>query len=457
MPSIGVARSSAASLLLLTTGAVVGAVVVFLPWSEGDVVGLMVSGVLGLGLWWRIASLPRVPRTTVGRILVLAFVLRAVTAVAQGLFPLLPELYRLDAETYQRQAAEVAEAWASGHSPVIEASSVNSLVHVYVLGLVSLVTGGSDLAVRAVTALVGTLSIYYVYLVGRELVGDRRAAVVAGMLVAWPSHIFWTSQPFRDAWVFYFLARAVHAAVQWLKSGRKSVLLQALLFGVGVGVFRLLMGLLFLAALAAVTLLHRAYRRGVLTFGMVRPVLLALVLLGVVGTLKFAGFSYGQILTPDGVSAVRAGLATGRSPLYPDVVFSTWRDVLIFMPLGIAGFLFAPFPWQTISVVHAAAVLENVGLYALICLALVRWRRLVRVSRQGEVRFLWLLIVVSLAAYGVIEGNVGTAYRHKMQIVPWLLLVISSTWRGGVRGGREHGERQDAGVGVAGAAGGPGR
>jgi len=48
------------------------------------------------------------------------------------------------------------------------------------------------------------------------------------------------------------------------------------------------------------------------------------------------------------------------------------------------------------------------------------------VSRRHEVRFLWLLILISLLAYGVIEGNVGTAYRHKMQVVPWLLMVILS-------------------------------
>jgi hypothetical protein len=65
---------------------------------------------------------------------------------------------------------------------------------------------------------------------------------------------------------------------------------------------------------------------------------------------------------------------------------------------------------------------------------IVRWRVILRTYRRPEARFLWLFIGITLLMYGVVEGNVGTAYRHKMQIVLWLLVVALSRSQGAKRG-----------------------
>jgi hypothetical protein len=399
---------------------------VVLPWTEGDPAGLVVLGILAIVLGWRIAAMPAPDRIPVGRILTLGFAFRATLAVVHGMYPVLPELYSLDAQTYQDQAAVVATAWARGDSPEIEASPVSSLVHVYVLGLLSLVTGTSHLALRAVSAFVGTLSIYYVYLVARQLAGNRSAATIAWLLAAWPSHVFWTSHLFRDAWVFYFLARAVHAAVLWLKRGGGKLLVGTLLFTGGVTAFRFPMGMMLLMAVGMLALLRRGGRGRLLSSLGARLVTLFVLVLGMAVAVSTARFDYEQLLVPEKLTVLRQGLATGRSPIYPDIAFSTWWDVLRFAPVGSALFLLTPFPWQLVSGVHAAAAMENLVLYALLLFGIIRWRVLLKAYGRPEVQFLWLLVGISLFAYGVIEGNVGTAYRHKMQIVPWLVIVLLS-------------------------------
>ena len=48
-------------------------------------------------------------------------------------------------------------------------------------------------------------------------------------------------------------------------------------------------------------------------------------------------------------------------------------------------------------------------------------------TQLGMVRFILAYIFVSLVAYGLTSGNVGTAYRHRMQFV-WLLFIPGSIY-----------------------------
>ena len=97
-------------------------------------------------------------------------------------------------------------------------------------------------------------------------------------------------------------------------------------------------------------------------------------------------------------------------------------DVLRFAPVGALHVLFAPFPWDTTGPVQAAAAIENVVLYVVTAVAVLMPGFLAVLGTRSGV-FVGLVILLVIGPLAIVEGNIGTAYRHKMQILPYLLML----------------------------------
>ncbi len=86
------------------------------------------------------------------------------------------------------------------------------------------------------------------------------------------------------------------------------------------------------------------------------------------------------------------------------------------LPGGLAAVLFRPFPWEGDgSIGQIGAGLESLAWMLLVLLSIVgiatRWRSSV------EAIFLALLVLLFAGASAVTQGNVGTAFRHRGQIL----------------------------------------
>ena len=410
----------------------VGVITAQLPWGEGDLTGILIFAVILVYLWgahlfpapWRSdRSLWLVSRN----IILLAFLLRATVAIFHRLYPILPELYTLDAETYDWEGWAIADAWLTGNNQKAEFISLSAAIHEHFIAVVYFLIGHSVLSIKILSSFVGTLSIYYLFLFAVETVGKKRALLVTFLVTVWPSHVLWTSHNFRDPWVFYFLSRVIYSSLLWLKYDSQKEWLKTALFIVLTGLFRELTGLLL--ALTFVTVSVYEYSRK--ATGLLRVSVLFLSAIGAVGFFLIMKdvlfFSHIQDASPLALSQIRQNLAIGGSTSYPDITYNSWFDILFFAPSGIVYFLFAPFPWQITNAVQLASSIENFALYFLTALACFRFSFLCALVRK-EILFVGLFLVCGVVASGVVEGNVGTAYRHKMQFLPYLLVLLSPAW-----------------------------
>ena len=132
-------------------------------------------------------------------------------------------------------------------------------------------------------------------------------------------------------------------------------------------------------------------------------------------------------LGPGGVRATELGLSLRHDT-------SLW-EFLYRTPIRILVVLFSPFPWQISSNFLKIAVLENVIFIGFFVSGMVY----VLINRRETKTVSWfslIYLVICLLVYSVTEGNVGTAYRHRMQYL-WLFyapgaLYVSemiSRWR----------------------------
>jgi len=130
---------------------------------------------------------------------------------------------------------------------------------------------------------------------------------------------------------------------------------------------------------------------------------------------------------------------------------STLGGALAFLPVGLAYFLLAPFPWSITSGLQAVTLPETLFWYLLIPFGLRGLYLAFRYDPRAYTVPLSILLVVTFA-YAMVEGNVGTAYRHRAQVLPLVFVFCAvglrdawAVWqeRRAARGERRRRTRRD--------------
>ncbi len=94
-----------------------------------------------------------------------------------------------------------------------------------------------------------------------------------------------------------------------------------------------------------------------------------------------------------------------------------------FLPIGLAHFWLGPFPWEIRNVRQAIALPELFVLYWLIPWFVLGLMRAAR-THFGRAASVTSVIAVVSIAYSFVEGNYGTAYRHRAQVLAPVIAVI---------------------------------
>ncbi len=125
------------------------------------------------------------------------------------------------------------------------------------------------------------------------------------------------------------------------------------------------------------------------------------------------------------IQALRADLAIGAASAYgQEYDVSTTGGALAFLPVGFAHFLFAPFPWAITSVLQVVTLPETLLWYGLFPFVVRGVYLGLRYDPRSLSVLLSVLFVVVLG-YSLVEGNVGTAFRHRAQLLPLLFIFVA--------------------------------
>ena len=118
----------------------------------------------------------------------------------------------------------------------------------------------------------------------------------------------------------------------------------------------------------------------------------------------------------EGLSQTRQEMATGGSAFHARVDVSTPGKALAFLPIGVAYFLFSPFPWEITSVLKLFSLPEMILIYVLTPAAV---RGIAHCARDRFRDCFQVLLLTGLltVSYSLGEGNVGTLYRHRAMVI----------------------------------------
>lgn len=298
-------------------------------------------------------------------------------------------------------------------------------------GMVSMVAalyaivGRNMLAIQFFNSVLGAATAAIVYLCAHDVFKNRRVAAVAGIAVAfYPSLVLWSAQGLKDGPIVFFLALSILAT---LRLGHKIraryvVILLAGLFGVLA--FRFYVFYMMLVAVGGALIVGM---RAVTLQSMARQFVVIIFLglsLTYLGVTRYATVQFEEWGDLQRIQVSRADLASHNSGFGRDVDVSTTGGALSAIPLGAVYLLFAPFPWQLGSLRQSLTIPEMVIWWASFpLLVLGIWFSLKHRLRQMSPVFIFTTMLT--LAYSVAQGNVGTAYRQRAQLLVFYFIFVA--------------------------------
>jgi hypothetical protein len=364
------------------------------------------------------------------RIFVVALLLRM--AAGTGIYMLrLQDFFGGDAITYHTNAMLLIEWWQDGidwgaYRYILEPALGQNGGMLYYVGGLYWLTGPNMLALQYVNSVVGAATAPVIYLCALHIFRHTRVARLSAYLVAfYPSLLLWSSQGLKDGPIVFLLALVMLAT---LKLGERwNVAWLAVMVA---GLFGLL-GLRFYIFYMATAAVLGAFLIGVTRHSaqtLARQVILILCVglaLTYLGVLRTATRQLDTFADLDRIQLSRADLAgSAQSGFGRDIDVSTSSGALSAIPVGMVYLLFAPFPWQVVNLRQSITLPEMLvwwGSFPLLVLGAyftVRYR-----LRQA----LPILIFTSMLtlAYSIFQGNVGTAYRQRSQILVFYFIFVA--------------------------------
>ena len=297
---------------------------------------------------------------------------------------------------------------------------------VYLVAFVYGLVGRNMFAVQLMNSVFGAATAVIIYLCAHQVFKNLRVARLAGIAVAfYPSLVLWSAQGLKDGPIVFLLAMAILCT---LKLGEKlSIKYTVVLLLALVGLIALRFYVFYMICVAIAGAFVIGMQQVTATsfarqFTAIILLGLALTYVGVTRSASVQFERYGNLQT---LQRSRLDLArSAESGFGRDVDVSTTSGAISTIPMGVLYLLFAPFPWQITSLRQSITLPEMIIWWASFpMLVLGLWFAIK--YRLRMISPILIFTVMLTLAYSVFQGNVGTAYRQRAQLLVFYFIFVA--------------------------------
>ncbi|MCA1616089.1 MAG: glycosyltransferase family 39 protein [Acidobacteria bacterium] len=341
----------------------------------------------------------------------------------------LQEFFGGDANTYDQLGHLQLQIWGgdAANQHVIDAFGTGGgWGMLYVVAAIYAVVGRNMLAVQFFNSVLGAATAPLVFLCARHIFQNLRVARLSAFAVAfYPSLVLWSCQGLKDGPIIFCLALAMYAT---LRLGER---MSARHFAMLVGTLFAILSLRFYIFYMLVSAVVGSFvigMRQVALVGFARQLVvvaglgLAMTYLGVLSTAQKQAEAYGNL---ERVQVSRADLVrSADSGFLEDADVSSTTGVVRVVPLGMIYLLFAPFPWQLANLRQSITLPEMLIWWASFPLLVLGLWFTARYRLRQAMPILTFTTMMTIG-YSVFQGNVGTAYRQRAQILIFYFIFVA--------------------------------
>jgi 4-amino-4-deoxy-L-arabinose transferase-like glycosyltransferase len=299
----------------------------------------------------------------------------------------------------------------------------------YLLGLLFHFTGSEGRMPAAVlNCFFGALIVLYSYRIARSLFSEWVAIRVSWAACFFPALIIWSSQTLKEPVVILLEAIALYCCIQLKQKG--FVVKYAVWCGLAIVLivpFRFYAAYISAAAVV-LTLIVPQVRKLRLSWGsMVAVAALVVPIIWFSGVLAVHQVQF-ENFNARRVQSFRSAISSGDgggSGVRSDYNLQNPIELAQALAVGAAHVLLAPFPWQLSfrSMRLIGTTPELIVWWWLFFVGVIPGAWYLLRHRFGDIQPLLYFVLGLGALYSLMFGNVGLAYRHRAQLLPFLLML----------------------------------
>jgi hypothetical protein len=297
---------------------------------------------------------------------------------------------------------------------------------VYMVAAIYAIVGRNLLAVQLVNSVLGAATAVVIFLCAHQVFKNVRVSRLAGIAVAfYPSLVLWSSQGLKDGPIVFCLALAILAT---LKLGEKlSFRYVVVLVCVLMSLWSLRFYVFYMicAAIAGAFIIGMQELTATSFARQLAAVLLIGLALTYFGVTRSASIQMERYGSLERVQRGRLDMVRrADSGFGRDVDVSTTTGALASIPMGTVYLLFAPFPWQVGSLRQSITLPEMVIWWASFPMLILGLWFAIK-YRLRMISPILIFTVMLTLAYSVFQGNVGTAYRQRAQLLVFYFIFVA--------------------------------
>jgi hypothetical protein len=296
----------------------------------------------------------------------------------------------------------------------------------YVVAVIYKIIGRNMLATQYVNSVLGAVTAPIAYLMAMEIFPNKKVGRTAALLTAlYPSLVLWQCQGMKDGPIIFILTLCMLAT---LKLGNKFSGKYVAILAIGLFALMTLRFYVFYIMVFAVVCALIMGRRKLSAQAFLRQFIILFVIGGVLAGLGVSQFAskqieqYGnfrqlQLMRQDASRSAASGFGE-------DIDVSTPEGALAAIPIGLMYLFLAPFPWQYSSL-RSMITLPEMAIWwgSLPFLVLGLWFTIKH--RLREVAPILIFLTVLTISYSIVQGNVGTVYRQRAQLLIFYFLFVA--------------------------------
>jgi hypothetical protein len=297
---------------------------------------------------------------------------------------------------------------------------------IYMVASIYKVIGRNMLAIQYVNSVLGAATAPIAYLISMEIFPKRRVARLCALLSAFfPSLVLWSCQGLKDGPIVFLLVLSMLAT---LKLGNRFTVKYLAALGLALCSLITLRFYVFYIVVLAVAVAFILGRRRLTAQSFARQLLIMIVIgmaLAYFGVSRYAtqqfdaygSFRQLQLMRLDASQSAVSGFGQ-------DIDVSSPEGALSALPLGLTYLLLAPFPWQLGSLRQIITLPEMLVWWASLPLLLVGLIFTIK-YRLREVAPILIFTTLLTLTYSILQGNVGTAYRQRAQLLIFYFVFVA--------------------------------
>lgn len=411
------------SLVVIGLGIMVGEIsFLFMTLSFTILMGLLVILLLVIIVIRFISLIAFHQNKKIILILLVALILRLGLALFHVYIAPLPDS-QADAIGFERAGWNFAQMLQEG-LPIESPTSVSGGLYSAFIGFIYYIFGRSSFLMQIINVFVGVLIVFNIYRIGAFLWGERFGQRAAWISTFFPTLALYAAITFRETFILYFLTLSLYYLLKWHDKGEvKFFIFSSLLIlfsGILHSAFTLVLlihGYLVLKRWFKECIFHGHAKCciRVTASGLLILVIAGGVLMSEVGLKQ----KFRNISTLDDIRNLQASAARDRAAYLENISLARPIDIIWQLPIRVIYFLFAPFPWMYSS---SADLIGFADVAFYLVLIIWAWKRRSNWLYGKKALPLLLMFLVLLAIFAMGTSNYGTAIRHRIKIVPMLII-----------------------------------